>query len=1100
MKRSMWVLPVGVLSLLLTSPVAWAQATAELNGRITDESGAVLPGVTVTAMQTDTGFARTVVTDATGTYVMPNLPTGPYRLEVSLQGFRTYVQTGIVLQVGATPTINAVLAVGNLEETVAVEAAAPLVDVRSAGISDVVENERIVALPLQGRQVTDLIVLAGAAVQTGTSNSRSMQGGVGIAVAGGLSFGIAYTLDGAIHNSPQDNLNLPLPFPDALQEFSVATSGLSAKNGMHSGATVNAVTKSGTNSFRGNLFEFLRDRRFNATSPFAGIGPDGKRKDDGLRRNQFGGTLGGPIVRDKLFFFGGYQGTLVRQVPADRVANVPTAAMLAGDFAAFASPACNGGRQITLRAPFVNNRIDPALLSPAAVNLANRLPTTNDPCGEITYTQEDSRDEWQTVGRVDYQHGANHSVFGRYMATSFTRPAAFSKSSNVLTTNGGVGLDNLAQSATVGDTVVFGANTVNALRVAVNRTAVHRGNPSFFEASDLGIKLYNYSANREMNVAVNGGFNISGGLDSLGVFKTNTYQLNDDLTLVRGSHQMSLGGNVAYSRLNHLTNARSGGDFEFTGQITGLGLADFLLGRVGILEHGGPGYLPMGMWYLGLYAQDTWRATSRVTVNAGLRWEPYFGQQVLRDGAPSNFSMDNFRNNVRSTVFRNAPAGLIFRGDPGFPGGRTGLNTQWWNLSPRVGVAWDVTGDGRMAVRSSYGIAYDFQAGDYHNMTVRSAPFGNGQLLEDPPGGFDDPYRHIGGDPHPIATSADTPFLPYGASGTISPDINSPRVQSWNVTVERQLGTDWAVSASYLGSYADHLWYTQQLNPGVFLGLGPCTLQGVFYPVCTTNRNVGPRRLLSVSGENLAAAQKIGVLDLYTDIGTQAYRGLKLTLQRRAARGVSLNGNYTWSRCFGDPVGTTGSFLQEASGYTDPNNPALDRGYCDQDRTHLASLTVGAQTPEFTTAGLRALASGWRVSGILSARSGSRLNVITGRDIAFNGQTGQRVNQVSDDTYGKTLTSYLNRTAFAQPAPGTLGNYVRNSLTGPAFWTIDVALSRLLSLSQSQTLELRAEAFNLLNQFNWGNPVTNFGAGTFGRIRSQGGSPRIIQFGIKYGF
>src|SRR5206468_4241107 len=235
--------------------------------------GAVLPGVTVTATQTNTGFSRTDVTDAAGSYVMPNHPIGPYRLEVALQGFRTYVRTGIVLQVGATPTINAVLGVGTLEETVSVEAAAPIVDVRSAGISEVVENERIVELPLQGRQVTDLIVLAGAAVQTGTATTRSMQGGVNISVAGGLSFGVAYLLDGAMHNNPQDNANLPMPFPDALQEFSVATGGLSAQNGMHSGASVNAVTKSGTNNLHGNAFEFLRDRHFNAKQAFAEIGP-----------------------------------------------------------------------------------------------------------------------------------------------------------------------------------------------------------------------------------------------------------------------------------------------------------------------------------------------------------------------------------------------------------------------------------------------------------------------------------------------------------------------------------------------------------------------------------------------------------------------------------------------------------------------------------------------------------------------------------------------------------------------------------------------------------------------------------------------------------
>jgi hypothetical protein len=325
------------------------------------------------------------VTDGTGSYVMPNLPTGPYRLEVSLQGFRTYEQTGIVLQVGGTPTINAVLGVGNLEETVSVEAAAPLVDVRSAGISEVVEQERIVELPLQGRQVTDLILLAGAAVETGRPNSRNFQGGVNIAVAGGLSFGVSYLLDGAMHNDPQNAAGLALPFPDALQEFRVATSGLAAEHGVRSGASVHAVTKSGTNRFAGNAFEFYRDRRFNATSRFSALGPDGKRLDDGLTRHQFGGTFGGPIVRDRFFFFGAYQGTGTKQQPASLLARVPTAAMLAGDFTAFASAACQAGRDVVLRAPFVNNRINPALFSPAAVNLAKRLPTTNDPCGETGY-------------------------------------------------------------------------------------------------------------------------------------------------------------------------------------------------------------------------------------------------------------------------------------------------------------------------------------------------------------------------------------------------------------------------------------------------------------------------------------------------------------------------------------------------------------------------------------------------------------------------------------------------------------------------------------------------------------------------------------------
>ena len=381
----------GILILLLTASAAWAQGTAQLSGTVRDESGGVLPGVTVTVTQTNTGLVRTDVTDASGAYLMTNLPTGPYKLEAALQGFRSYVQTGIVLQVGGTPTVNAVLAVGALEEAVTVEAAAPIVDVKSSGISTVVNGEQIVNLPLQGRQVTDLIVAAGAAVQTDVP-ARGMPGGVRISVAGGLPFGVGYSLDGASHNNPQTNAGLPLPFPDALQEFQVATGGLSAENGVKSGAAVNAVTKSGANTFHGDAFEFLRDRHFNAPQHFAPIDSNGKQRDDGLRRSQFGGTVGGPIVHDKLFFFGGYQGTVRRQVPASNIAYVPTAQMLAGDFTTITSPACNGGRQINLGAPFVGNRIDPARLSPAAVKVSALLPKTTDPCGQVQWSAAQGRD------------------------------------------------------------------------------------------------------------------------------------------------------------------------------------------------------------------------------------------------------------------------------------------------------------------------------------------------------------------------------------------------------------------------------------------------------------------------------------------------------------------------------------------------------------------------------------------------------------------------------------------------------------------------------------------------------------------------------------
>ena len=1102
MKRFLRVCSVSAV-ILLISASAWAQATAQMTGTVRDESGAVLPGVTVTVTQTDTGLVRSVVTEGSGSYVIQNLPTGPYKLEVTLQGFRTYVQTGIVLQVGASPTINAVLGVGSLEETVSVDAAAPLVDVRSAGISEVVENDRIVELPLQGRQVTNLIVLAGAAVNTGdVSGQRNRQDSVAISVAGGLRTGVAYILDGAMHNDPYDNTNMPFPFPDALQEFSVATGGLSAQSGMHSAAAVNAVTRSGTNSFHGNAFDFLRDKRFNASDAFAPIGPSGKKVNDGLVRNQFGGTFGGPILRDKLFFFGGYQGTRTRQTPASFVAFVPTAAMLNGDFSAIASPACNAGRQVALRAPFVNNRIDPALFSKAAVTISKALPTAVDPCGEIRYSVPLDNNDSQYVSKVDFQWSANHSIFGRYIDSFENRLPTLSRTGNILTVRREFGANKhaRAQSLALGDTMVLGNNTVNAFRVTVNRTSNHLNDPpdKFFDAADLGIKLHSYVPG-VIGLAITNGFTISGGNSVKVRILQNAYQVANDLSIVRGSHQMSFGGNASYWTIDSEDNARAAGDFNFNGQATGLSLADFLTGQTSLVRHGAPGLLIMDQTYLGLYAQDTWRTTDRVTINAGLRWEPYLGENMT-NGAISNFSSDNFSKGIKSKKFLNAPAGLLYPGDPGFPGGESGINKQWKNFSPRVGLAWDVSGDGRTAVRSSYGMNYDFPSAVFMYIPASASPFSNRVELSGVP--FEDPYRFVpGGDTHPLAPSPpfDAQYPAFGAFGVIDPTINSARIQSWNVTVERQVGAAWQASASYLGSYADRLWGQVHINPGNFMGLGPCTLAGVSYPSCTVTANVDRRRTLFL--QNPVLGQALGPMVRYADVGQQTYRGLKLSFRRRAATGLSLAGNYTISHCEADTE-VSGSFSQFANGYLDPNNPSFDRGNCSQNRSQIGNLTLGAQSPQFDNAALRAVASDWRLSGIFNARSGSWLTVTTGRDINGSGIAAQRVNQVKDDPYGdkSSLTSYLSAAAFAYPAAGTLGNHKNFSIEGPGFWTVDLALSRLVSLTAQHSLEFRVEVFNLFNNFNWGNPATNLDAGTFGRITTATGDPRIMQFGLKYGF
>ncbi len=1107
-----------LLLTLLTTATAWAQGTAQLSGTVRDESGAVLPGVTVTATQTNTGLVRTAVSDESGGYLLTNLPIGPYQLEATLQGFRTFLQRGVVLQVGGTPTVNPVLSIGGLEESVTVDAAAPLVDVRSAGISAVVDNEAILELPLQGRQVTDLIVLAGAAVQTGATE-RGVPGGVYISVAGGLPGGVAYTLDGAEHNNPQTNAGLPMPFPDALQEFQVATSGLSADNGVKSGASVNAVTKSGTNAFHGGTFEFLRDRRFNAPEHFAAIGPDGKQKDDGLRRNQFGGTIGGPIIRDRLFFFGGYQGTILRQVPTSNISYVPTAQMLAGDFTTIASPACNAGRQITLGAPFVGNRIDPARLSAAARRVSALLPSTTDPCGQVQYSAPQGRDIHEPIARIDFQATSSQSVFGRYMVYKNDLPPAWEGPGDNILKSGGdkEGTADILRSLVLGQTHVMSSSLVNAVRFTWSTTDSHRyHNPGLPSPRDMGVNMYSYPTEEGSDVSSQFPVNVAGMFAMVGSGERRSshklYGFSDDVTLVRGSHQIGFGASTRYWKFDTRSTSRTGGAWTIDGSLTGHALADFLTGRVARLEIGGPSVLDIHNWYMGAYVQDAWRLSNRVTINAGVRWEPYFGQYVEND-AVVLWRKENFDQNIRSKVFLNAPAGLSYPGDEGFPDGTTGLNTQWWNLAPRAGVAWDVHGDGRLAVRSSYSMGYDFMAGEYHNINSGAPPFGNRSLITDPPGGMDNPWGHLpGGDPHPILPGPNAPYIPFGAFGSMDPNINSPRAQQWNVTLEQQLGESWGVSAAYLGSYADRLWAQSAQNPGVFLGTGPCTLNTATgprtFPVCSVNGNLNERRVLSL--ENPTRSAQIGALDLNTDIGYQKYRGLKLSARHRSTRGVSLNGSYTLSRCVGTATATT--FNQTSAGYSIPDDPDFDAGYCDQDRKHLGTLNAGYQTPEVGNGVVRALASNWRVSGILSARSGSRLNITSGVDRALIGSHSsvQRPNLLSDDIYGAgkdtsnvapgaVIDNYFNRAAFALAPLGTLGNAKRNLAVGPSFRQVDLAISRLIPMG-GQRLELRIETFNLFNTFNWGNPVTNFNSGQFGRITTQAGDPRIVQFGVKYDF
>ncbi len=1079
----------------MTCASVWAQATAQISGTVKDQSGAVLPGVEVTATQTDTGIKRSTVTNETGSYILPNVVVGPYRVEATLPGFRTFVQTGIVLQVNSDVVINPVLAVGQITEQVEVQANVTAVETRSTAVGQVIENERILELPLNGRQVTDLITLAGAAVQTGVSDNKAMQGGVNISIAGGQSFGVSYSLDGAMHNNPYDGTQMPFPFPDALQEFKLEASGTSAGGYVKSGGAVNGVTRSGTNEFHGNLFEFVRNYKFNARNFFA-------RKRDSLKRNQFGGTLGGPIVKNKLFFFGGYQGTLTRSDPGDTISYIPTAAMLAGDFTAFTSPACNAGRQIALRAPFVNNRMDPALYSRVAMNIAAKLPKAQDECGKITYGLQQKIDEMQAVGKVDYQWSDKHSIFGRYVVTGYDKPTPYSLSGgNILTTasddrNAGVGLDNFAQSYALGSTYLIGPSAVNAFRMTVNRTAIYRKGASFFGAPEMGVKAYS-SLKDNMRMDVTGGFSI--GRDADATFRTTSYQMSDDVSLVRGTHQMSFGGNVAQWRTNQWAANESVGIYTFNGTAIGLGMADFLTGRLTTMRQGSPTLWSSRQSYVAMFAADVWKATPRLTVNYGVRWEPWIPIR-LTQGSVYHFDDTRFTQGVKSTVNPGAPAGLYFLGDPGFPE-NSFANRRWATFAPRVGLAWDVQGNGRTSIRASYGYAYDLGTGQTLAASSSAPPWALRTMYQSPPGGFEDPWQgYEGGNPFP--------YIPAKGSAAIFPTfatyapllrygMTPPATQSWNLSIQRQVGDQLLVSASYLGSHTTHLWMQRAINQAVYLPGGPCTIAGVSYPTCSTTGNTGQRRRLFL--QNSGQGQYYGIIAAIEDGGSANYNGMLLSVQRRAVRGLNIGANYTWSHCLGDEYNAGGA---AGGGYLDPYNRRLDYGNCSSDRRQVFNLTGVADTPQFANPTLRLLATGWRLSGIYRKSSGSLLTATAGLDRKLSGDSdAQRPNQILASPYGdrSSLTSYLNPSAFAQPALGTYGNVGRATIEGPGVWQLDMALSRTFQVREGQRLEFRGEAFNLTNSLRRGNPATNFNQNIFGQINSSLDA-RVMQFALKYSF
>ncbi len=1155
MKRISAQLLVVCFLTFACSAAVLAQATSEISGTVADASGAVVAGAQITATQTTTGISRSVTSDASGVYTLPSLPLGPYRLEVKKPGFTTFVQTGILLQVGSAATINPVLKVGAVAQSVQVEATAPMEDTTTTGVGQVVNSQSVVDLPLNGRQVTQLITLAGASntVQYGFGGAPSVGNLVSsknypnealVSVAGGMLNGTTYLMDGGTFNDPFNNLNLPTPFPDAIQEFNVQTSAIPAEYGEHTGGVINLATKSGTNQFHGDAFEFVRNSDFNAKDYFSVNANNPNGLSDGLKRNQFGGTIGGPIKKNKLFFFLGYQGTLIRDKPPSNQAILPTAAELQGNFQTYVSqclpPNAKTGLPIQLNSAYYTNNVLNYAVPSDVLNFASHFPVGAGPCGVTTFQILANQNEHMGIGRVDYQINSKQTLFVRYFGTHSLQPSSYN--GNELTVVN-AGTDDLVNSLVVGHTYLINSAMVNSFHFTLNTDGITKFQVPIVTATDVGVQGMYISAapfNHYSNIGITGDFQSAGGFATPGLDNTKTWQLADDYSWTKGSHQLMFGASFIRPTQTSTFCVYCNGLFTFSGSLTGDPMADFIAGALGSMIQLNISHDDEDYRYLGLYAQDSWKVNSRLTLNYGLRWEPYFGGTFPLNQV-SHFNMTDFLDNVHSSIYPNAPAGTLYPGDAGFQTGSRPSYTRWNNFAPRVGLAWDPTGGGKTLIRASWGIFYDTPETLFFYNYAGEPLWGDAIAIIPPagvPNTFANPwsYYQTGVSPFPVKQNASTPYPFYSSYETAPLDVHNASMDQWNLTIQRQLGSSWLLKASYLGNDIIHLWMIQELNPGVYIppaANGSCVVNGVTYATCDTSINTNQRRLFSQL--NPSQGVYYGGYPGLNDEGTGSYNSLLLSAEHRFSEHFQMLANYTWSHCISD----LWTQAINAPEYTDPSDPRFDRGNCASVDIHNNfNLSAVLQSPHFSSHILQLIAGDWQLSPIVSAHTGSYFTVTMGgvnADDAANGIAGQRPNMVpgvSPYCAPKRVSPYftsagncwINAAAFSYPGggaiqepngqylePGAFGNEGVNNLEGPGFFDVDFALSRRFPITERQSLEIRWETFNVENRVNFVNPGTSgiaavgttntvLGSGpTFGMISSDV-APRIMQFAIKYMF
>ena len=1046
-----------------------------------------MSGATVTATQTSTRMSRTVTSGVDGLFNIPLLPLGPYSLKVSAAGFEVFQQTGIVLTVGQVANIPVNLRPGNVSETVIVSANATMLNTTGSDTVQLIGQKPVEALPLNGRNPATLLYLIG-----GVSNPMLNGGGGGAsamlqaglvypsestaAIHGVRSGGVYFSLDGANNVDPYQVTGGPFPNPDMTSEFNVVTGNYGARYISAPAGAVNIVTKSGTNEIHGNAFEFVRNGDVNAGNFFSYTPAVGHPVPDPLKRNQFGGDLGGPILRDRWFIFGGYQGTRYNDIACCITYSVPNAQERAGNLSDVPTPIINPATG----KPFPGNQVGP--LDPTMQKLLKYVPlpasSTSD---NFSFPVPTIWTEQSYVVKTDFVHG-NHRFFGRYFYDLYNLPPTGIPNGDILASQRGQ--NHHWHNATGGDTWVHGNLVSDARFSFIRDESVNVAGENGVSLPSLGAQNLTDGKNPTIQALyVEPYFYITSGNSNN--FSRNSYDGSEDITLLRGRNQFSFGAEVQHIGASEISDNLENAGMIFAPIFTGNGLADFLLGLpIEMIQADGI-YMQSAGWLTGFYGEDKARLNSRLTVTAGLRWDPYFPFYALGG------RMQCYIPGEQSTVYPNAPTGLVFAGDPNCNASGTNANNLG-NVEPRVGFAWEADSSGKTVVRGGYGI-YTMQ----YPMAAFFA-YGAVQPFERrftliPPGPVSNVYANFPGGnpfangfqlggPRPPATAT---FINPQTLYNLAQNFRLSYLQQFSLILERSLTANDFVSVGYYGGLGRHLSLVQDDN------------QAVYIPGKSTTTNSQSRR----PNQNFQQA--------FTTVptGMSNYNGLEVVYRHRVRGGLTLSGDFDYSKSMDDNSSPANDILTGAL-ISIPNDPGFRYAPSDFNQTHTLRAMGVWGLPWYSNAtGVRKIAlGGWQLSGLFTWDSGMPFSVGSPYNQSFTGNSTDLADRVpnvpmtlpSNRSEQAKIAKYFNTAAFTVNAPGTFGNSGRNILTSPGLVDVDTAVVKNYQMTERWRLELRVEAFNVLNHTNFGPPLSSLGP-TDGEITSAR-DPRIMQGALKIYF